>query len=138
GDRRSAGHGRRQPAAHRRGREPGGGRPRRRLGHDERPRSGDLPPADPGRDGDEHRAVRRSAEPDRDTPAPCRPYATRVRDGPVVGADGVKAARVSFVLFFTLVLQTTLLADLTVFAVRADVVLLFAIAGGVVGGPDRG
>lgn len=47
-------------------------------------------------------------------------------------------ARASFVLFFTLVLQTTLFADLAVFGVRADVVLLFAIAAGIVGGPDRG
>jgi rod shape-determining protein MreD len=50
----------------------------------------------------------------------------------------VKAARASFVLFFTLVLQTTLFADLGVFGVRADVVLLFAIAAGVVGGPNDG
>lgn len=50
----------------------------------------------------------------------------------------MKAARTSFVLFFTLVLQTTLFADLAVFGVRADVVLLFAIAAGIVGGPDQG
>jgi rod shape-determining protein MreD len=50
----------------------------------------------------------------------------------------VKAARVSFVLFFTLVLQTTLFSDLVVFGVRADVVLLFAVAAGIVGGPDKG
>jgi rod shape-determining protein MreD len=42
------------------------------------------------------------------------------------------------VLFLTLVLQTTLFADLGIFGVRADVVLLFAIAAGVVGGPERG
>ena len=48
------------------------------------------------------------------------------------------AARSAVVLFFVLVFQTSLLADLTPFGVRADIVLLFAIAAGITGGPDRG
>jgi rod shape-determining protein MreD len=50
----------------------------------------------------------------------------------------VRKLRVALVLLTLLVLQTTLVAALPVLTVRADLVLLLAIAAGIVGGPDRG
>lgn len=50
----------------------------------------------------------------------------------------MRQLRLLLVIMTLLVLQTTLVADLPVFAVRADLILLIAIAAGIVGGPDRG
>src|SRR5205814_2148282 len=46
--------------------------------------------------------------------------------------------RFAIVVVTLLVLQTTLVADLPVFAVRADLVLLITVAAGISDGPDRG
>jgi len=50
----------------------------------------------------------------------------------------MRVARASLALFTVLVLQTTLFADLMVFGVHADIVLLYAIAAGILAGPDKG
>jgi rod shape-determining protein MreD len=46
--------------------------------------------------------------------------------------------RAGLALVTLLVLQTTLMADITLFGIRPDIVLLAAIAAGIAGGPDRG
>lgn len=50
----------------------------------------------------------------------------------------MRQLRLALVLMTLLVLQATLVADLPVFAVRADLILLISIAAGMIGGPDRG
>lgn len=50
----------------------------------------------------------------------------------------MRQLRLALVLLTLLVLQTTLVADLPVFAVRADLILLVTIAAGILAGPDRG
>ncbi|MEA2703532.1 MAG: rod shape-determining protein MreD [Actinomycetota bacterium] len=42
------------------------------------------------------------------------------------------------VLLFALILHTAVFPQLRIFDVAPDVLLLFAIAGGLAGGPDRG
>jgi rod shape-determining protein MreD len=49
----------------------------------------------------------------------------------------VNALRAGLALITLLVLQTTLIADLPLFGVRGDLVLLAAIAGGILYGADR-
>lgn len=46
--------------------------------------------------------------------------------------------RWSLVLMAVLTLQTALVADLALFDARGDIVLLMAVAAGLVGGPERG
>jgi rod shape-determining protein MreD len=50
----------------------------------------------------------------------------------------VKYTRPAFVIFIVLVVQTSLVANLDVFGVRGDVMLLVPIAAGLSGGRDRG
>ncbi len=50
----------------------------------------------------------------------------------------MNALRAALALITLLVLQTTLIAELPIFGVRADLVLLVAIAGGIIHGRDRG
>ncbi|MEO7557040.1 MAG: rod shape-determining protein MreD [Acidimicrobiales bacterium] len=50
----------------------------------------------------------------------------------------MRVTRAALALFTVLVLQTTLFADLAVFGVHADIVLLYAIAAGIIAGPDKG
>ena len=50
----------------------------------------------------------------------------------------MRTLRAALALLTLLVLQTTLVADLPMFTVRADLVLLVAIAAGIVHGRDRG
>lgn len=50
----------------------------------------------------------------------------------------MRAGRVAFLIFMALVLQTTLLSEITVFGVRGDVILLLGIAAAIVGGPEVG
>ena len=49
----------------------------------------------------------------------------------------MNALRSGLALVTLLILQTTLLADLPLFGVRADAVLLFAVAAGILYGADR-
>lgn len=48
------------------------------------------------------------------------------------------AARLAFIGFCALVLQTSVIAPITIFGARGDVVLLFAVAAGFEGNSDRG
>lgn len=50
----------------------------------------------------------------------------------------MRQVRLVLVLITLLVLQTSLVADLTVFTVRGDLLLLLAVAAGIADGPDRG
>lgn len=50
----------------------------------------------------------------------------------------LRAARLSFVVVITLTIQTTWLAELRPFGVTGDLLLLVAIAAGLVAGPYRG
>lgn len=50
----------------------------------------------------------------------------------------LRAARLTLVLVVVLTVQTTWLADLRPFGVTGDVLLLLAIAAGLVSGPERG
>jgi rod shape-determining protein MreD len=50
----------------------------------------------------------------------------------------VRQVRFALVLLTLLVLQTSLMADLPVFTVRGDLLLLLAVAAGIADGPDRG
>jgi rod shape-determining protein MreD len=49
-----------------------------------------------------------------------------------------RAVRASLVLVIAVVLQTSLISDLTVFGATGDIMQLDAISAGFVGGPDRG
>jgi rod shape-determining protein MreD len=51
---------------------------------------------------------------------------------------GVVAARLSLVLVLGLTLQVSVLSDLHLFGVQADLMLLIALAAGLATGPDRG
>ncbi len=50
----------------------------------------------------------------------------------------LRAARLSLVLVVVLTVQTTWLADLRPFGVTGDLLLLLAVAAGLVAGPERG
>jgi rod shape-determining protein MreD len=50
----------------------------------------------------------------------------------------MRYVRFGLVLITLLVLQTSLVADLPIFTVRADLLLLLTIAAGIADGPDRG
>jgi rod shape-determining protein MreD len=50
----------------------------------------------------------------------------------------VRALRFGAILLIVLLLQTSLIAKLTIFGVRGDLVLLLPIVAGILGGSDRG
>ncbi|MEY2456613.1 MAG: hypothetical protein QOK06_1707, partial [Acidimicrobiaceae bacterium] len=50
----------------------------------------------------------------------------------------MKALRFGAILLVVLLVQTSLVAKLSIFGVRGDVVLLLPIVAGILGGSDRG
>jgi rod shape-determining protein MreD len=50
----------------------------------------------------------------------------------------MRAARFAAILLVVLLVQTSLIAKLTIFGVRGDVVLLLPVVAGILGGSDRG